>query len=194
MYISLGIDCGTANILKKIGLRNCSLPFDWVVTYGGITNIINNDFINYLPIPLNNNIYEKLNKESGALFLHNIFPNDIEKMNKRIARFKTLLETSKEKIFFVRKSHGMHHHNQFTNVINDIDDAINLNKLLINKYSNLTFEIHVILICDKCFNNVKLNENISNNIKIHNISRPYPNNVNVTNPDYFDDFCKKIFN
>jgi len=38
-----------------------------------------------------------------------------------------------------------------------------------------------------------INEDMSNNIIIHNISRPYPINVNITNPDYFDELCKKIF-
>jgi hypothetical protein len=192
MYVSLGVDCGTANILNTLGLRSCSLPFDWVVTYEGITNIINNEFINFLP-EKNDNIYEKLNKNSGTLFLHDNFPDDIEKMNKRIARFKNLLETCNEKIIFVRKSHGFHHHGEYNNVINDIDDAINLDILLSKKYPNLIYEIHVILICDKCFTNIK-NENTSSNIKIHNISRPYPINVDITNPDYFNELCKQIFN
>jgi hypothetical protein len=193
MFVSLGVDCGTANILTLLGLRGCSLPFDWVVTYEGITNIINNDFTNYLPKNDNNN-YKKLNKNSGVLFLHNKFPDDIENMNKRIDRFKKLLETSNEKIIFVRKSHGSHHHNEYNNVVNDIDDAINLDLLLLKKYPNLIYEIHVILICDNCFTNIIINENISNNIKIHNISRPYPTNVDVTNPYYFNELCKKIFN
>lgn len=192
MFVSLGVDCGTAIILKYLGLRNCSLPFDWVVTYEGITNIINNDFTNYLPT-IANDTYEKLNKNSGTWFLHNNFPDDIEKMKRRIARFKNLLETSNEKIIFVRKSHGYHHHGEYNNVINDIDDAINLDLLLTKKYPNLIYEIHVILICDKCFTNIKINENISNNIKIHNISRPYPPNVNITNPSYFNEFCKQMF-
>jgi len=194
MFVSLGIDCGTANILKQLGLRNCSLPFDWVVTYEGITNIINNDFTDYLPTPYDNT-YEKLNKISGTWFLHNNFPDDIEKMNKRIARFKNILETSNEKIMFIRKSHGSHHHDEYNNVINDIDDAINLDLLLIKKYPNLIYEIHVILICDNCFanDNPIINKNISNNIKIHNISRPYPININITNPDYFDELCKTTF-
>jgi hypothetical protein len=192
MYISLGVDCGTASILKELSLRECSLPFDWVVTYEGITNIITNDFENYLPSDDNN--YEKLNKNNGTLFLHNNFPDDIEKMNKRIDRFKNLLETSNEKLIFVRKSHGSHHHSEYDNVVNDIDDAINLDLLLLKKYPDLKYEIHVILICDKCFTNVIKNEGISDNIKIHNISRPYPTNVNMTNPDYFNELCKKIFN
>ena len=33
---------------------------------------------------------------------------------------------SNEKIIFVRKSHGSHHHNEYNNVINDIDDAVKL--------------------------------------------------------------------
>ena len=78
------------------------------------------------------------------------------------------------------------------NVINDIDDAINLDLLLVKKYPKLIYEIHVILMCDKCFTNIIINENISNNIKIHNISRPYPINVNVTNQCYFDELCKKF--
>ena len=192
MFVSLGVDCGTANILKELGLRNCSLPFDWVVTYEGITNIINNNFTNYLPENIHDK-YEKFNKNSGVMFSHNNFPDDIETMNKRIARFKNLLETSNEKIIFVRKSHGSHHHNEYNNVINDLGDAINLDLLLIKKYPNLKYEIHVILICDNCFTNTIIDENISNNIKIHNISRPYPENADVTNPYYFDEFCKKLF-
>ena len=33
MFVALGVDCGTAIILNQLGLRNCSLLFDWVVTY-----------------------------------------------------------------------------------------------------------------------------------------------------------------
>ena len=80
-------------------------------------------------------------------------------MNKRIDRFRNFLETSNEKITFVRKSHGSHHHNEYDNVVNDIDDAINLYLLLLKKYPNLIYEIHVILICDKCFTNIIINEN-----------------------------------
>ena len=203
MYVSIGIDCGTANILKELGLRKCSLPFDWVVTYEGVTNIIRNNFKNYLPENNLNNDYEKMNKKSGTFFMHNEFPRDLETMNRRIDRFKYILESSNEKIVFVRKSHGSHHHttidkrNKYTqdpiNLCNDIQDAKKLDLLLCEKYPNLEYEIHVILICDKCFTNVNIDESISHNIRIHNVSRPYPENVNMTNPYYFDDICKQIF-
>jgi hypothetical protein len=41
--------------------------------------------------------------------------------------------------------------------------------------------------------NIKTFVTLSDKIKIHNISRHYPENVNVTNPDYFDELCKNIF-
>ena len=41
MYISVGVDCGPANIFNELGLRTVSLPFDWVVTYKGVAHIIN---------------------------------------------------------------------------------------------------------------------------------------------------------
>jgi hypothetical protein len=191
MYISLGVDCGTANIVKWSGLRTRSLPFDWVVSYEGVTNIIRSDFTNYLPEPNTKNGYDVLNRNCGTLFLHNTFPEDLEQMNRRIARFKEILETCNEKITFIRKSHGSHHHKEYSPITNDIDDAIQLEVLLSNKYPNLDYEIHVILICDACFMNIEIPTPISDKIKIHNISRPYPENINVTNPDYFDEFCKK---
>ena len=49
LFIPIGIDCGVADFLKNCNLRVCSLPFDWTVTYNGITDIVNNNFYNYLP-------------------------------------------------------------------------------------------------------------------------------------------------
>ena len=112
IFISLGIDCGTATILNKLKLRNISLPFDWTVTYEGVTNIIKNNFNNYFP-EIYNNKYQKLNNTNGILFLHNQFPNDIEQMKNRIEKFKNILEFSNEKIIFIRKSHGEHHHKEY---------------------------------------------------------------------------------
>lgn len=177
---------------KGFEIKEAKSAFWLGSTYEGITNIINNNFDDFIPKNRDDK-YQNLNVNSGVLFLHNKFPDDIEKINKRINRFKDLLENSTEKIIFLRKSHGIHHHNEYNNVINDIDDAINLDILLKDKYPNLMYEINVILICHKCYNNIIINPNISNNIKIHNISRPYPNNVNITNPDYFDNLCKEIF-
>ena len=49
IIVPIGIDCGVADILKKYKIRKFALPFDWVVTYNGIKNIIENDFADFLP-------------------------------------------------------------------------------------------------------------------------------------------------
>ena len=186
MFISLGVDCGTAIILRKLNLRQCSLPFDWVITYEGITNIINHDFQDYIPKEHNySSVY-------NVAFLHNTFPQDTDKMVERLHRFKKILESNEEKITFVRKSHGEQHHTECSSVVNDIEDAIKLDSLLKQKYPSLHYEIHIILICHPCFSDTVISD-VPCTIHVHNISRPYPENVNVTNPDYFDELCTKLF-
>ncbi len=182
MYISLGIDCGVSLLLNKLNLRSCALPFDWVVTFNGITDIINNNFIDYIPTNIN-----KTNKYN-VLFLHDNFPDDNDKYDRRITRFKNILETNNEKIIFIRKSHGNYHTH-----INDIDDINNLDILLKNKYSNLQYEIHIILLCNYCYN---INNNYSinsNNIIIHNISNCYIPEDDITIPKCFDELFNKLF-
>ena len=44
IIIPIGIDCAVADFLNKFKLRNNSYPFDWVVTYTGINDIIENSF------------------------------------------------------------------------------------------------------------------------------------------------------
>jgi hypothetical protein len=187
IFVSIGIDCGTANILKWTNLRNCSFPFDWVVTFEGVSDIIKSDFVDYIPTDC-----EQLNKMCGVWFLHNNFPQDCEKISRKIVRFKNMLETSRERIIFIRKSHGEHHHKQHHTVVDDIDDAIQLDALLTQKYPSLQYEIHVILICGPCFIDMK-REHVSSNIQIHNIARPHETGVDITNPYYFDDCCRKLF-
>jgi hypothetical protein len=195
MYISLGVDCGPGRVLTYLKLRQVSLPFDWVVTYKGVCNIIENDFADFLPTAENN--YETMNKKNGVLFLHENFPESTEKMTRRVERFKNILATSSEKLIFVRKSHGQHNHCEHGNiVVDDIDDMIKLDELLAKKYPLLDYEINLFLICDNCYSNLAKEYKHSDKLKIHNIARPYPPNVNMTFPYYFEEcvtnlFCKK---
>jgi hypothetical protein len=178
----------TGLIITRSLIETCWL--DIYVSYKSYEYLKNDDFNNFLPEVCDNK-YNKLN--NGVLFLHNNFPSDNQKMNNRIALFKTILERTTDKITFVRKSHGSHHHSEYKNVVNDIDDMINLNLLLSKRYPSLVYEIHIILICDKCFTGITTYKNLPTNIKIYNISRPYPVNVDVTNPYYFDELCNNIF-
>lgn len=161
MYISIGVDCGTSEFLKKYNLRHVSLPFDWCVTYKGVSDIIKNDFISFIPIDNKINDY-------GCSFVHNNFPKDNDKIKRRIDRFRNILETYTETITFIRKGHACHNHIEY-DIKNDIIDCEELDNILKIKYPRLSYKIIVVLICNKCFNE---NETfISNsNIEIHNIS------------------------
>lgn len=92
---------------------------------------------------------------------------------------------SNEKVVFVRKSHSNHHHGEYNHLTNDIDDMIELDKLLKNTYPNLDYEIIVVITCETCFVEKR---DVPNTIKIHDISKTF-----MQNPDYnFNELCKKI--
>jgi hypothetical protein len=190
MFVPIGVDCGNADFLKKRNLRQISLPFDWVVTYNGVSEIIKNDFSNYI----SNN---KFNNNYDVYFMHNDFTNlnDKTTMERRINRFKHILETSNEKITFVRKGHAFHHHEEINKhknnsnciIKSDITDAKDLDLILQHKYPNLNYEIIVILVCGKCFDSKKEYISTSNNIKIYNISSPHVDN------EKYNNLCLQLF-
>jgi hypothetical protein len=51
MIIPIGVDCGMAEFCRKYNLRKASLPFDWTVTYNGVSKCIEDDF-KYFTEPL----------------------------------------------------------------------------------------------------------------------------------------------
>jgi len=175
IIIPIGIDCAIAEFLNNNNLRNRSYPFDWVVTYSGVHNIIDNNFIDYIPDDFSSG--KILNTIYDVLFLHEKSPDDKLKYERRILRFNTLLEDSKEEIIFCRRSHLLGHH-EYTNISNDVEDAKKLNDILKSKYQNLKYKIILILMCDKCFSNKEYNDliDIYPNIEIHNISSNNPDN------------------
>jgi hypothetical protein len=164
MYIPIGIDCGNAEILKSQNKRNCSFPFDWVVTYQGVSEIIKNKFNNYIPDDCN-----KFNKY-GTLFVHHHFPNDREKMIRRINRLLDALNQGEEKIIFIKKGHFSHHHQEFSNIKSDIQDSIDLDNIMKEMYPTTKYEIHLVLKCHQCFSYIPVIDN-TDTLKIYNISR-----------------------
>lgn len=178
IYVSLGVDCGVANTIKKLGKRTCSLPFDWVVTYAGVSNVVKNEFKEYLDVEtVKPNIY--YNEKYNVLFVHNHFPNDHEMMTKRGERFISMLKETTEKVIFVRKTHAKHHHAEIAMygtdfsidkslVLNDFEDIKEFDLFLKSTYPNLNYEIHFILSCDVCHKQ-KTFENNSNTIIIHDL-------------------------
>ena len=166
IVISLGIDCSPAIFLARKNLRPFSLPFDWTVTYKGVTEILRSDFNDFMPINSN-----RRNQDGSVLFLHDSFPDDVTKYTRRISRLKNILEISTEEIIFFRKGHVAYHHKECPELKNDIQDAEDLNIFLKDKYPNLNYSIIVSLLCDKCFD-PSTNYANSDRIQIHNIDTP----------------------
>ena len=185
IYIPIGIDCGNAKFLRKHNLRKFALPFDWTITYSGISSIIENNFENL--IPLTN---ENFNAKYNVSFVHNDFPNDNDKIMRRINRFKNLLETSQEELIFIRKGHSPHHHDEVSfKIKSDIEDAEDLDNFLQKKYPNLKYKIIVILVCGKCFDlNKNYSENNFKNMIVHNIATP------IVDDTKYENLCLNIFN
>ena len=171
ILVPLGVDCGLTQWLKDAGLRNFSLPFDWTVSYNGVSDIIDNEFIDYIPhetnkfntLDIGNN--GQLNKYD-VRFIHHNFPNDNEKINRKISRFLNLLQSDNE-IIFLRKGHSEHHHDECNNLTDEFLDCQKLYDILKLKYKNLKFKIILFLVCSKCYNN-KTYE--TSNVIVYNIS------------------------
>jgi hypothetical protein len=189
MIISIGSDCHIAMFLKNNNLKSYSFPFDWIVTYNGVSKCIENDFNNFIPKLLN-----RIN-EYDMFFYHdfdrsNVYDH-IDKYNRRIERFKNILETTTEEITFCRKGHCTHHHDEhngtYKNITNDIEDIYNLDDILKKKYPKLNYKIILILVCGRCFYSTKKYESIRENISIYNIA--------MINMDYtlFDNYLRTLF-
>ena len=176
IFIPIGIDCGVAEALRNMGLRKFSLPFDWTVTYNGCCEIIKNKFIGH--IPKENNIKtlgpegptSLFNSLTSTYFRHNKFPQDYDKMNRRIARFLELLNNTSDELVFFRKGHLKEHHAESSifhcKPKNDLKDCEELYIHLKESYPNLKFRIIVFLACDECFNNA--NNCVSKTVEIYN--------------------------
>ena len=190
MIIPIGVDCGMAEFCQKYNLRNISLPFDWNVTYNGVSKCIDDNF-EFFTEPLNN----KINKYD-IYFVHDFNNNDLlnqdkEKYIRRCQRLINILETSNEEIIFCRKGHACHHHyehnGKYTNIISDINCAEKLDIILSNKYPQLKYKIIVILVCGKCFNSIETYKSKSDKIDIYNIATPQADST------IFEKLCHNIF-
>lgn len=166
-YIPIGIDCDIAFMCKEFNMRKTAYPFDHIVTYDGITKILENNFNNFIPEiienTINNNVFDK---NYNTKFIHDNFllQEDKNKYKRRIDRFLKILNTN-TKIVFIKKGHSIHHHNELDNIVNEYEEVKNLNEYLKTNYKNLDYEIVIILLCKKCNCNIN-NENIDN-IKLY---------------------------
>jgi hypothetical protein len=175
IFIPLGIDCDVANFLNKYNLRKTSLPFDWNVSYNGVSRCIENNFANFTDFAGN----DRINKDD--VYFHHDFLEDSmtqadkEKYNRRCERLLTILETGGDNtcddtsyrsdrsdgrdgcddILFIRKGHMCYHHEEqngkYKDIKCDIEDSLSLNRVLQSKYPQLKYKVILVIGCTKCF-------------------------------------------
>jgi hypothetical protein len=175
IFVSLGVDCQFAYELRRNDLRKFNLPFDWVVTYYGISSIVENDFRRYIPKHGSNR-----NDEYGVLYPHHSFPIDTGTFRRSIERFRNILQSTDE-VVFVRRGHATTHHDGSEDLtpIDDILDATRFDRYLQTLYPNLCYTIIVSISCP-CYQDQHSHEQ-SPRIVIHNTE------------DDFTDICAQLF-
>ena len=191
IIVPIGVDCRIAQFVKDNNLRSFSFPFDWTVSYNGVSSCISDDFRLFTePLQSRINRYD--------IYFHHDFDDarllqiHREKYVRRYTRLTELLKSCKEEVVFCRKGHAVHHHREhngkYTNITSDIDDAEKLDSVLRTKYPNLKYKIIVILICGECFQPEQLYTSKSKCIEIHNIASVQADDKQFT------DLCCSIFN
>jgi len=175
LIVPIGVDCKVADFCVKYNLRKMSLPFDWCVSYNGVSKCLADNFRQFIN-PLNNriNVYD--------IYFHhdfdnaNLIQNDIDKYIRRCNRLLDILEKGEEEIIFLRNGHCCHHHSEqdgkYNKIVSDIEDAENLDNVISEKYPKLKYKIIIILSCDKCFEPNVEYKSIKKSIHIYNIASP----------------------
>ena len=174
MIISLGTDCIVSMFCDKYKLRKMSLPFDWCVSYNGVSECFEDDFKHFI------DTIDKDRINKYDVYLHHdykdntTYEQDNEKYIRRCNRLQEILKNTEEEIIFVRSGHSGHHHDEqngrYKTIVSDIEDIERLDTIIAAKYPKLKYRMVIFLSCDKCFQpNIKY-ESKKNNIEIHNIA------------------------
>jgi hypothetical protein len=173
MIIPIGVDCGIAGFCQTYGLRPCSFPFDWIVSYNGVSKCFKDDFNSFFPN--RNTSMNDYDMSFAHHFSNDSYEEDVVKYTRRIERLKTILATENQEVLFIRKGHGVHlhkeHNGRFNTIKSDLVDAEELEQVLHEKYPNLQFKIVVLLSCGQCFNPSELYTSKSSRVFIVNIAR-----------------------
>jgi len=170
VIVSLGIDCTIAEILNKICLRDRAFPFDWIVTYRGIAQCIQDDFDKFMPMAPS-----ELSAQ-GMLFIHHSFPQDQAKFERRIERFRQVLTDRSNKLIFLRRGHRGFHHEEIERLniplMDDLQEIQNLVTTFGQLYPSLHYEIVGTLHCEQCYPDDSLiPTDLPQNVHVHHLVR-----------------------
>jgi hypothetical protein len=192
LIVPIGVDCKVADFCIRYNLRKMSLPFDWCVSYNGVSKCIEDDFKQFIN-PLNNKI------NSYDIYFHHDFDNinqlqnDSDKYIRRCNRLVDILHKNEEEIMFLRNGHCCHHHDEhngkYNKILSDIEDVENLDNVISVKYPKLKYKIVIILSCDKCFDPSTEYKSKKENIEIYNIASTSFNLEKFNNKCF--EICKK---
>ena len=136
--IPVGDNCMVAEILRDLGLRKCSYPFDWIshTNYYNATNIVYNfgvierlmkgtftvsDFLGNDPIKIHNNIW----------FPHeeDCYKTTVEKYKRRFDRLHTDISTKKNLFIFLTR-HYLIPESDFDKIVAQVLSYNRENKIL----------------------------------------------------------------
>lgn len=177
IIIPIGVDCGVAGFLNKYGLRKCSYPFDWVVSYNGVSKCFEDNFTSFIPDVSGELVFNKYDMSFVHDFSINKYEEDKIKYTRRCLRLTGTLETTQDIVLFLRKGHWHdmhdHHGGRFKNISNDLSEAEEFVTILSKKYPNLNYICAVILQCGICFDRNKTYTSTSDRIIIRNIAKEY---------------------
>ncbi len=174
MIVSLGTDCIVSMFCDKYKLKRATLPFDWCVSYNGVSKCFDDDFKHFV-----DTIDENRINKYDVYFHHDfkdnqLYNQDKDKYIRRCARLQELLKNTEEEIIFVRSGHSCHHHDELNGkykiIANDIEDIEYLDTIIPTKYPKLKYKMIIFLSCDRCFNPQIKYESKKNNIEIYNIA------------------------
>ena len=143
-FVSLGSDCTSASIMRTIGLRTESYPFDWLMSLENINQDFESNFDTFFT------------DNSALKFTFHGRPEQ-----NRVDRLKNLLETYKGKLYLIRNAHQIVNHGQVHTLSDEqeIQNMKRLNDFLKQRYKELDFEIILFLTCNSCHSKYNYNDN-----------------------------------
>lgn len=188
IVVPIGIDSSVAQVLDQLKLRDKSYPFDWNVTYNGVSDVIKNNFSDFIPCGrygkttfMNNcTVFNKY----GTLFIHDDWIGNYEKeknkYDKRIQRFQKLLTDTptEQTIYFIRKGHVYVHHNEYY-FKDDIQSVEEFSQYLKQTYPKLKYKIFIIICCTICYKyDIEYASSDKHIIIINNSENMFVNSIN----------------
>ena len=186
--IPFGHRCSSALACRFANIRKFALPFDW--TYLSfpkkIQKVLENNFTNFIP-DVKNNIFIN---EYGFELAH--FNSDIEvgidQYERRIERFKTIMNESKKLYFIYINEDYLFDKNFRDDIFNDniFNEMLELESYLKIKYKDIDYNI---LYFDFRDHDIPYDSNI---INISLYAENYYDNPHDSNYDLFRIYCGEI--